>query len=252
MRIIYHEISKDTAEKLYVYMPKELRDEKILINLGDSSFDESKYKDYQIINKTEAIKNCVSKASSLKKLRKKGVSVVKTYDLKKFNPFLFLYWIIRYLMWGRKAILKGRYSIRVLGLKKFWALLPKIEKFLYLMPKYKKSQEYRVILYKGKVLRIMEKTPNPNRFAWKNEFCRFHEIPYYWHWCQFFKEIKRECSKASLLLKIDLCGIDIMRIGQDEVRILEVNSGCGLGKPSIRKFYKELERELRTGWVNMD
>ena len=38
--------------------------------------DESEYKHYRIINRTEAIKGCVNKASSLKKLEKNGVNVI--------------------------------------------------------------------------------------------------------------------------------------------------------------------------------
>jgi len=142
--------------------------------------------------------------------------------------------------------------IEVLYLKKFFNILPKIEKFLYLMPKYEKSQEFRVIMYKGKMLRIMEKTPDSNQFAWKNSNgCKFKEIPYYWYWIKIIRDIKKECVRASLLLEIDLCGIDIIRIGQDEVRILEVNSGLGLGRPSIRRLYKVIVEEIQNGWVSI-
>lgn len=252
MIIKNHEISIDTADRLYDYMPQELKNEKILINLGNSKIDEKEYKKYRIINKVRAIKRCVNKASSLNQLEKNGVSVVKSYNLKKFNPFLFLYLIFRYLIWGRDLVLKGRWRLEVLNLKSFFNILPKIEKFLYLMLKYEKTQEYRVILYKGKVVRIMEKIPNSNQFAWKNDNgCKFKEIPYYWHWIKSIIDIKRECVRASLLLKIDLCGIDIMRVGQDEVRILEVNSAMGLGRPSIRRLYKVILDELKTGWVNV-
>jgi len=250
MEIIYSKISEDTAERLEELMPAKLSNERIVLNLGNSKIDESAYKHYQIINKVGAIKKCVDKPRTLRILKKGGIRVIKSFDLRRYNPLLFLYLIFRYLIWGKELVIKDRWNLEVVNLKKFFNLLDKIEKYLTISVKENKFQEYRVLVYKGKIFRILEKEPNPNVFAWKNEVCHFEEIPYYWHWRKFVKEIKKECSKASLILKIDLCGIDVIRTKKD-IKILEVNSGAGMNYGSVRKFYQVLGKELEDGWVNL-
>jgi len=177
MKIIKCLLTEDTERRLWDTLPANFERKKILINLGVSTFeDEHKYPDYKIINRVKAIKRCVDKGKSLEILKRHRIKTVKSFDLEKLNPLLFIYLALRYLIWDQKLILKRNGHLKIVDFQKFFSELENINRYSYITVKEDKEREYRVLLYKGKPFRVMEKNGNPSIFAWKNEHCHFSNV----------------------------------------------------------------------------
>jgi hypothetical protein len=111
--------------------------------------------------------------------------------------------------------------------------------------KEEKIAEYRVIMYKGKLIEMFRKIPKPNHesdFALKAYNSNF-VIVRDENWRNRHNKVLEVCKHAMNTLKIDLCGFDVLINKQKEIKIIEANSGMGMCDNSIQKFYRLLEVE---------
>lgn len=94
MKIINSMITEDTANRFLEILNSEFSDlkrKKIILNYANSKFNEDKYKDYLIINKVNAIKNCVNKKRMFKLLQLHNVSSLEFYNLYSLDFFRCLF-----------------------------------------------------------------------------------------------------------------------------------------------------------------
>ena len=185
----------------------------------NSKFKENGYTNHNIINSVQAIKNCIDKENALRTLRKNKVKCLKCYSLKsKIGLFLATFYIKRGLVLRKEKELK-----LVSNLKDF---LKYYKYYDYFTVKEDKVLEYRVIMFKNKPLRTTLKLNNRGNFQLKQDNSKFIDVK----WIR--GDIIRNCRKATELLKIDLCGIDVLVNKKFDIRIIEVNSGMRLCRKS--------------------
>jgi glutathione synthase/RimK-type ligase-like ATP-grasp enzyme len=238
MEIVYCKKTRPTATLMKEMIPEILRDFKIIINLGNSSFNEheDRYREYEIVNKIEAIKNSVDKKAMFKLFIKNKIPTVEFLDLS--DPYDKRVAEL-YLEMGHKIILrsdKPKQFIRAAHRK----YKKRLNNFTYATVQESKQAEYRVIVFKNKILRCMMKVPNDNAsFRMKQHNCTFYGI----NKREFPVEALRMVKSAVKVLGLDLAGADLMLNDKNEWKVLEVNSGMGLNKRSITKLYTRIQKK---------
>lgn len=207
-------------------IPRRLKYDDILINLGNGYFNEYDYDDYEIINRVEAIRKCSNKKEMFRILINDDVSCVsfyEGYDRKRKALELIRRGYKLVLRKGKRIkITNSRWDIR----RDWWDYFTIWEE---------KREEWRILMFKGEILRRQLKDNIYGEDILKKENCEFRQRRL------IRGDIARECRKAVESLGIDLCGIDVMRNTDGEVKILEVNSGMGMNENSINKVFNEIE-----------
>jgi hypothetical protein len=229
-----------TAKLMKQMLPRELKNERILINLGDGYLDESKYRGYKIINRTSAIRNCSNKKKMFKLFQENNIQSVRFIEFdESTEPINELGGKILVLRKGGKIVLR---TIRgnCIPIPDKWIYRGEYE---YATIKEEKVKEYRVILFRGKIVRAMRKMPQEDDFQLKQENCKFVTIT---PESSFPRETIGNMIKAQKVLGIDLCGIDLLKNTDGEWKILEVNSGMSMSPRSVEIFYKMLMEEQKS------
>jgi len=221
-----------TKKLMKEMLPRELKNEKILINLGDSYLNERDYPNYEIINKVSAIRNCSNKKRMFEIFKQNNIISVHYFDLREQR-----FEAVDYLYGGFKLVLRKGKEIKIIGMDK----LEELKSYDYATIKEEKVKEYRVILFRGKIVRAMRKMPQTTDFQFKQENCKFVTVTEN----SFPREVIKNMIKAQKVLGIDLCGIDLLKNTDGEWKILEVNSGMSMSPKSVEIFYKMLIEEQK-------
>jgi hypothetical protein len=193
---------------------------------------------YKRINTLEAVRNCSDKLRTLQILSTHNVpcltAITANREMRVDGQESTL---------GKTIVFKNEGQIEQcsnpIGLAYY------LQKCGYGTIKEEKLAEYRVILYRGNLIEMFRKIPKPNHesdFALKSYNSNF-VIVRDENWRNRHNKILEICKKAMEVLKIDLCGFDVLINKQKEIKIIEANSGMGMCDNSIQKFYKLLEVE---------
>jgi len=227
--------TSETTEQLNNLLPNDLKNTNILLNIGYSKFKETDYKDYLILNTTESIKNCLDKKLMFKILKKNQVKCLKYFDLNKNIDKVRT---IFYLLLNKELVLRNEKSLKVINFKEFKEIFNK--KWKYSTLKENKLIEYRIIVFKNRIVRAMIKLNTSKDFQIKQENSKFIDIDIN----KLPKKVLKNIFKAVNSLKIDLSGIDILINKKGKFKIIEVNSGMSLCSKSIKRFYDILRYYL--------
>ncbi len=221
MKIVNCRKSRVTGERLREMVLSRLRDKDVLVNLGWGQFDESEYEDWDVINRVGAIKRCVDKKKMLELLRREGVQCLIIPQKRRF---------------GRKYACKYGKRLRVRRFSRLFG--GRFGNYDYVTEWEDKKEEYRVVVFRGKVLRAMRKEPRDGDMdkVLKQSNCRYRHIE------ELSDDVRFECIKACVVLGIDLAGVDILVNRRGDVRVIEVNSGMGMGSRTCGRLLKEIER----------
>ena len=220
MKIVDCKKTRKTGRLVRSMVPYSLKDKSIILNLG-SRRSMLEWIDYDwIINSAEAVRNCSDKIRMFRILGDNEVSCLKFYIRKPNVSYR------RYVFRIGKRIKVGYIS----G-----------EDYDYCTRFEDKDKEWRVVVFKGKVLRAMEKVPHNKTDIWKQKDCRFRHVDDY----MLPSEIKSLCLKACKVLGIDLAGVDILRNVRGEYKVIEVNSGMAMGERTIGRLFGAIEEEVR-------
>ncbi len=216
MKIVSCRKSRVTGELLREIMPDSLREEDVVVNLGNSSFNESPYYNYDFINGVEPIRNCVDKERMLRLLKEGGVPCLEVVGNEGFGKKAFK---------RGKGLFVGRKSFRSYDYATKWE---------------DKKEEFRVVVFRGDVLRAMRKEPEDGVMdkVLKQRCCRYRHVDKY----EIGVGIFSDCIKACEALGIDLAGVDVLVNMKGEVKIIEVNSGMGLGSRTAGRLFRAIER----------
>lgn len=228
MKIGYTKKTKETKDVLRERMPGELRHSKIFLNIGNSSSSQAKYKDYLIINTNKAVSNSMDKRTMFKLFKNNKINSVRFIDLKGFGKLKAL----GYILIGRDLVLREQ-GLNVIGLSQLFNFLNSNS---YCTIKENKVLEYRVIVFRNKLLRTMIKLPKENDFTLKQENCKFIEVN-----TKFTPEQKQTIIDSVKSLGLDLAGVDCLVNKKGALKIIEVNSGMSLCKKSADLLFKELK-----------
>ncbi len=200
----------------------------IALNMGISnpSFEQA-WSGKTWINKPEAVRGNVDKFSMLEKLEEAGVNVpyferitserqlrqaLGTHNALVFKP-------------DNKIIrdeAKLRNIVRNRGLaNKYYT------RFV------QHDREFRVIIYKNKIVKLYEKLrlANSFNFMWKIKRCEFKEVSW-----KENKAVYREAKKAVKVMGLDLCGVDVIEDSNGKPVVLETNSAMGMRENTIKKL----------------
>lgn len=226
MKIISGRRTVKTKRLLEESMPDSLKNVQVFINLGNSDYDTSGYYNWKIVNHLDAIRNCANKIRMFNIFKENDVKCLdffKKGDMKNYGWRGFI---------GSKAVLKKGKRIRITRLfRGDWDYGTVFER---------KEHEYRVVVYKGAVLRAMEKIPlDGNMDILKQKKCRFEHRP----WRSLNRNVVEESIKACKALGIDLAGVDVLINNKGEVKVIEVNSGMAMGHRTAGRLFRRIERE---------
>ncbi|MFA6023566.1 MAG: hypothetical protein WC781_05750 [Candidatus Pacearchaeota archaeon] len=245
MEIIYCEKTKETGERLVNLMPEELTERNIILNVGNSNYrqkDNSPIGNEELIlNSVNSIKNCVNKKEMFRIFKENRIKSVSFIDLDKPMGKIKSSVI---LLFGKELVLRKDKEIEVIKLSEIKRLFK--NKFDYATIKENRILEYRIIVFKNKVVRAMVKLNYGGDFVLKQDNSKFidvniNKIPH--------KTINN-LLKATKYLGIDLCGIDLLVNKNGKFKILEVNSGMALCSKSINQFYDILRYYLFMEKIN--
>lgn len=220
MKIVDCKKTRITGRLLRSMVPDSLKDKCMLINLG-SRARTMDWLDYDVINDIGGVRNCSDKIRMFQILKEYGVKCLDFY-LKK--PCRFGVYRDKYVFKKGRRIVVGR------GCRDY-DYCTKFEE---------KDKEWRVVIYKGKVLRAMEKINYDGSDVWKQKNCDFRHV----NDRELSIDVRRECIDACNALGIDLAGIDVLRNKMGVVKIIEVNSGMAMGERTIGRLFRAIEMEV--------
>ena len=241
MKIIYCDATCETGERAEEIFLETLPD--YALNLGVSNYSHENdliKQGFKIINKTDAIKNCVNKKRMFEKLVGK-VETLEYYDLKK--PSHLFKALIR-LIQNKEIVVRKKWSEteprRINSLFKF---VRQYKKYDYATLYEDKRLEWRALVFRNKLFKLMLKNAveeNTELSSWqlKQINCDFDEIKNPGN-----KKLIAECEKAAEILGIDLCGIDVCLTNDLKLKIIEVNSGMAMGYGTLERLKKLIEKE---------
>lgn len=227
--------TEETTKRLQDLMPSNLENEKIVLNVGNSSLNEDCYKDYIILNKVNSVKNCVNKKEMFKTLKKNGVKTLYYLDLNKPIDKLKSIFLLGI---NKELVLRNREGLKIINKKNLKEVFNK--NWDYATIKENRLIEYRVIIFKNKVVRITFKLNKNNDFALKQNNSTFIEVDIN----KIPLKVRKNLLKAVEMLGIDLCGIDFLVNKKGKYKIIEVNSGMAMCEKSINSFYEILRYYL--------
>ena len=228
MKIGYTKKTIETKDRLFELMPDDLKHAKIFLNIGNANSKGAP--GYLMLNKPENVKNAADKKAMFKVFKENRINSVKFIDLKGLGKFK----AIGYLLTGKDLVLREQ-GLNVIGISQLFRFLKSKE---WVTLKEEKVIEYRVIVFRDKILRAMIKLPNKKDFTLKQENCRFIDIK-----PEFINEtIPKDVIKSVKCLGLDLAGVDCLINKKGEFKILEVNSGMSLCSKSIGLLFNELRR----------
>ena len=207
MIIEYVKKTNKTASRLKELMPDELIDEDICLNLGNSNIDYTD-DDYLIINEPDAIRNSANKKRMFELFKENNIRCVEYVDIREVNIFQRLL--------GKLYIRKG-----------------------YATKRENKVSEFRIIVFNNRILKTYLKMPQNKNFVLKKNNCVFKRIRE-----PFIRSVKDNILNSVKCLGLDLAGVDMLINTNNEDKIIEVNSGPGMGYPTIRKLYKRIRRMI--------
>jgi len=110
----------------------------------------------------------------------------------------------------------------------------------YATIKEKKVLEYRIIVFNGKTLKTYIKIPRNKDFILKKANCTFKRIE-----SRFPSHVDINIINSVKCLGLDLAGVDMLVNDKGEFKIIEVNSGPGMGKKTIKQLFKEIKIQTR-------
>lgn len=225
MKIFSCNATEETGERLKNLLPQELENKPIALNLGYSDFKE--IEGYKTLNPSYAVKNCVNKKEMFKTLKKSKIKCLKFFDLNTIKgKFLSLFC----LLIGKEIVLRSN-GIKILKLKDFSKILKNKD---YATIKENKILEYRLIVFKNKIIRGMVKINKRGDFIVKQSNSRFKDIDLN----KISEKDKQNIINSSLCLGLDLSGVDVLVNNKGKFKIIEVNSGMALCSKSIDILYK--------------
>jgi len=228
MKFGYTKKTKETKEKLLELMPYELEYTKIFLNIGNAK---SKGKrGYVILNEPKAVKNSVDKKRMFRLFKENKIKSLRFIDL---DNFLGKIKAIGYLTIGKDLVLRD-IGLNILGISQLINFLKSKE---YATLKEKKILEFRVLVFKDKILRTTIKLPKEKDFVLKQENCKFVEVK-----PNFSDEDKKNIINSVKCLGLDLGGVDVLINDKNEMKIIEVNSGMSLCSKSVRLVFKEITK----------
>jgi hypothetical protein len=234
MEIVYPRRCCKTGRLLEELMPDVLGDEQVLLNLGCGGFDEDGYEDYLIINNKEAVNNCADKKRMFGILKINCVPCLEYYDLQKLGGLAASYEL---LLKGGKLLLRSPayrdYSLMSKDNDYRDYAIPYPARYTYATKLENKINEWRVICFKGQVMRIWRKEPfAPMQLFWHREDCEFRKV--------INEQVGQLALEAANALGIDLCGVDILENDKNELKVIEVNSGLSMSEITIRRLYRRI------------
>ena len=214
MEIKYTKKTCITGRLLKEYMLESLEDKKILLNLGNSHLNIGKYiiEGYNILNSLESIRNSANKRRMFRLFKENNIRCLKYVPIEDLNTSK--YFLER---------LTSQFFIRN-G---------------YATIKEDKSIEYRIIVFRNRILKTYIKIPQTNEFILKKQNCVFKRMR-----MPFDYNIQENIINSVKCLGLDLAGVDMLINKKGEDKIIEVNSGPGMGIPTIKMLYRQIERYI--------
>lgn len=235
MKIVGSKKSKETKKLMREMIPEELKEKKIFLNLGWSNYD-GNYEAEIVFNNIIAVGNCADKYQMHKLFALHGVPSVEFCD---FNTKEGRKKAIENISIEEKFVLRGRDNlINWDDIYELWGVADYAT--IYEKPK----KEYRVLMFKGRPFRVMEKKlkeGHENDWQRHIENCDFKAIAIR----GINNDVIDACVKACNAVGIDLAGVDVMITQDNKVKVIEVNSAPSMNDVSIRKFFKRLQIWLR-------
>jgi len=230
MKIGYTKRTRETKERIKDLMSDSLKRKKVFLNIGNTKSGADKYKriGYLILNSNKAVENSADKKKMFRLFKENKINSVKFIELTFFGKLK----SICYLLIGKDLVLREK-GLNVLGISQFINFL-KSENYVTL--KENKIIEYRVIVFKNKIIRVMIKLAKEKDFSLKWENCRFKEVD------KDTLKDKENIIKSVSCLNLDLAGVDVLVNKKGESKIIEVNSGMSLNEKSINLLFKEIEK----------
>ncbi len=223
-------------------MPEELKNEKIVVNLGNGSYsgEEGYTKNgYVIINTINSICKAVQKKEGLKTFIEKGIPTLDVVDLCTVEGRTKAKELLKE---GKALCYKPRHEV---------AVIVKTEKDLdywiandasYMTVYIDKKEQYRVnivcgCIFEVKKYKIDEEAENPDEGGMKNncawvEKCRLGAA--------YPKDVGKLALRAAECIGLGLTGVDILRDEKGVARIIEVNSAPILDTTDVKIFYRTL------------
>ena len=209
----YTKKTKETATLIRDMMPHFYKN--IYLNLGNSNSDVKRLLNngYIIINHPDYVKNSVNKKIMFECFLNSGINALTYISYSQlFKPKnLFK------LLTG-KLFLRNEYATI----------------------KEKKVLEYRIIVFNGKTLKTYIKIPRNKDFILKKANCTFKRIE-----SRFPSHVDINIINSVKCLGLDLAGVDMLVNDKGEFKIIEVNSGPGMGKKNIKQLFKEIKIQTR-------
>jgi len=204
--------------------------------LGNSQFNaEKEYAEqgWRIVNRVKAIRKCVDKKAMFRAFEKAGVKSLSFFDLKTASGLIHAGTLVSM---GKKMVFRrGRAYLIVSNTLDF---VRNYGLFDYATVFEDKLLEWRVLVYKGKVFKVMKKDADDDGvFALKQESTRFRRVD------SPLKEVAEQSVKAAAALGLDLCGVDVCLTKKGDVKVIEANSGMALGKHSCRLLAELINAE---------
>lgn len=222
--------TSETADRLREQLADLQLD--LTINLGNSSYDDSSIDDSKIINRTEAVKKCVDKKLMFENLIKGNVKTLAYYDITRLRDRL------RTILKFNDLVLRDENRLKIV---KWYRLFSHYKAYSYATGLESKIYEYRVLLYRHKPFRVMVKVNNGNDFVLKQHNSVFIDITPY----RANNDVLDEAIKSSKALGIDLASVDLLVNKDNEIKVIECNSGSRLCLKSIGLLKERLVREQR-------
>ena len=236
MRITYARRGSRTGRMLSELMPEELCDTPLVLNLGNSNFDEQPYLDegYDFINRSRNIKNCVNKKSMFLNLIMADIPCLDYYDLEELESINHSYLD---LLLGKTLLLRSPHYRDYMLVSRDTPVVPFNPRYTYATKLEDKLREWRIIVFNGRIFRDWEKTPlDPTELYWHKENCVFSKVRYP-------NNIPEDLAlRSALALGMDLCGVDILENKDHDYKVIEVNSSMALSETSVLRLYRRIMR----------
>lgn len=194
-------------------MPDDLYNKKIFLNLGNSFLHTNTLgQGYTILNTPQAVRNSANK--------------IRMFELFKLNNIRCLEYVSSRDMYKFTNLIKARAG--QLFMRKGYATVRE-----------DKAVEYRIIVFKNKILKTYVKIPNGDDFVLKRKNCSFKRIRF-----PFPPEVKSNILNSVKCVGLDLAGVDMLINEKGEDKIIEVNSGPGMGEATIKMLYQEIRNRV--------
>lgn len=207
MEIGYTKKTHITGKLMEEIMPDVLRDKDIILNLGNSNLSM-----YNIPLGCVTLNHPLSVRNSANKKRMFELFQQNNIRCLKYVP----YGVGQVRLYNRHQLFKRKY---------------------YATVREDKLREFRIIVFKNKILKTYEKVPNNNDFVLKKENCTFKRVRF-----PFQRDIETNIINSVRCLGLDLAGVDMLINKKGEDKIIEVNSGPGMGIPTIKMLYREIRK----------